>query len=56
MARKRFSAEEKIRIVLAGPRGKDSIAEPCRQESIAQGLYFRWPLELSIVESVSPAL
>lgn len=34
--RRRFSAEEKIRIVLAGLRGEDSIAELCRQESIAQ--------------------
>jgi len=30
--RKRYSAEEKIRIVLAGLRGEDSIAELCRQE------------------------
>ena len=37
--RKRYSSEEKIRIVLAGLRGEDSIAELCRQESIAQGLY-----------------
>ena len=36
--RKRYSAEEKIRIVLAGLRGEDSIAELCRQEGIAQGL------------------
>jgi hypothetical protein len=33
--RKRYSAEEKIRIVLAGLRGEDSIAELCRQEGIA---------------------
>ncbi len=38
--RKRYSPEEKIRIVLAGLRGEDSIAELCRQEGIAQGLYF----------------
>jgi transposase len=37
--RKRYSSEEKIRIVLAGLRGEDSIAELCRQEGIAQGLY-----------------
>jgi hypothetical protein len=35
--RKRYSSEEKIRIVLAGLRGEDSIAELCRQEGIAQG-------------------
>ena len=33
--RKRYSAEEKIRIVLDGLRGKESIAELCRQEGIA---------------------
>ena len=35
--RNRYSSEEKIRIVLAGLRGEDSIAELCRQEGIAQG-------------------
>jgi len=34
--RKRYSAEEKIRIVLDGLRGEDSIAELCRREGIAQ--------------------
>jgi len=37
--RKQYSAEEKIRIVLDGLRGEDSIAELCRQEGIAQSLY-----------------
>ena len=37
--RKQHSAEEKIRIVLAGLRGEDSIAEHCRREGIAQSLY-----------------
>ena len=40
--RKRYSAEEKIRIVLDGLRGEESIAELCRQEGIAQGLYYKW--------------
>ena len=40
--RKRYSSEEKIRIVLAGLRGEDSIAELCRQEGIAQGMYYSW--------------
>ena len=43
--RKRYSSEEKIRIVLAGLRGEDSIAELCRQEGIAQGLYYAWSKE-----------
>jgi len=40
--RRKFSAEEKIRIVLEGVRGEDSIAELCRKEGIAQNLYYRW--------------
>src|ERR1700733_13419228 len=40
--RKQYSAEEKIRIVLEGLRGEDSIAELCRREGIAQTLYYRW--------------
>ena len=40
--RKRYSAEEKIRIVLDGLRGEESIAELCRQEGSAQGLYYKW--------------
>src|SRR6201982_1187212 len=40
--RKQYSAEDKIRIVLDGLRGEDSIAELCRREGIAQNLYYRW--------------
>ena len=40
--RKQYSAEEKIRIVLEGLRGEDSIPELCRREGIAQNLYYRW--------------
>mgnify|MGYP001816402022 CR=1 FL=1 len=43
--RKRYSSEEKIRIVLAGLRGEDSIAELCRQEGISQGMYYSWSKE-----------
>ena len=39
--RKRYSAEDKIRIVLDGLRGEDSIAELCRREGISQGLYYK---------------
>ena len=39
--RRRFSAEDKIRIVLEGLRGEDSIAELCRREGIVQNLYYR---------------
>jgi len=40
--RRKFSAEEKIRVVLEGLRGEDSIAELCRREGINQNLYYRW--------------
>ena len=43
--RRHYSAEEKIRIVLAGLRGEDSIAELCRKEGINQNLYYRWSKE-----------
>ncbi len=39
--RKQYSAEEKIRIVVDGLRGEDSIAELCRREGIAQSLYYK---------------
>ena len=42
VTRRQFSAEEKIRIVLEGLRGEDSIAELCRREGIVQNLYYRW--------------
>ena len=40
--RRKFSSEEKIRIVLAGLRGEESVAELCRHEGIHQNLYYRW--------------
>lgn len=43
--RRHFSAEDKIRIVLDGLRGEDSIAELCRREGIAQSLYYTWSKE-----------
>ena len=43
--RRRFSAEEKIRIVLEGLRGEESIAALCRREGLAPNLYYRWSKE-----------
>ncbi|CAO4164291.1 IS3 family ISMch3 transposase ORF A [Methylorubrum extorquens] len=43
--RRQFSAEEKIRIVLEGLRGEDSIAELCRREGIASSMYYGWSKE-----------
>lgn len=40
--RKHYSSEEKIRIVLDGHRGEESITELCRREGISQGLYYKW--------------
>jgi transposase len=43
--RRRFSAEEKIRIILEGLRGEESIAELCRREGLAPNLSYRWSKE-----------
>ncbi|MGW8180830.1 MAG: IS3 family transposase [bacterium] len=43
--RKKYSAEEKIRIILEGFRGEDSIAELCRREGIHANLYYKWSKE-----------
>jgi transposase len=43
--RRKYSAEEKIRIVIAGLRGEDTVAELCRREGIAQSLYYKWSKE-----------
>ena len=40
--RRKFSSEEKIRVVLDGLRGESSIAQLCRKEGINQNLYYRW--------------
>lgn len=45
VTRRQFSAEEKIRIVLEGLRGEDSIAELCRREGIASSMYYGWSKE-----------
>jgi transposase len=41
-ARRKFSSEEKIRIILEGIKGEASISEICRVEGIAPALYYRW--------------
>ena len=43
--RKKYSAEEKIRIVLEGLRGESTVAELCRKEGINQNLYYKWSKE-----------
>ena len=40
--RRKFSPEEKIRIVLEGLKGEESISEICRREGITSSLYYRW--------------
>jgi hypothetical protein len=47
--RRQFSAEEKIRIVLTGLRGEDSIAELCRREGIVENLYYHGPLRTAAI-------
>lgn len=43
--RKKYSAEEKLRIVLEGLRGEEKIAELCRREGIYQNMYYKWSKE-----------
>jgi transposase len=43
--RRQYSAEEKVRIVIAGSHGEESIGELCRKEGINQNLYYRWSKE-----------
>jgi len=43
--RRHYSAEEKIRIVLEGLRGEDSVAELCRREALNTNVYYRWSKE-----------
>lgn len=43
--RRKYSAEEKIRIVLEGLRGEESIAELCRREGVNPNMYYKWSKE-----------
>ena len=43
--RKKYGAEDKIRIVIEGLRGDMSVAELCRKEGIAQSMYYKWSKE-----------
>ena len=53
--RKRYSAEEKIRIVLDGLRGEETIAELCWIEGIAQSIYYKWSKEFMKAGKRRPA-
>ena len=44
-SQRKYSAEEKVRIVLEGLRGEETVAELCRREGISQSLYYRWSKE-----------
>ncbi len=43
--RRRYTCEEKIRIVLEGLKGEESVAELCRREGISPNLYYTWSKE-----------
>ena len=49
--RKKYSSEEKVRIVLEGLRGEESIAELCRREGIPSNLYYRALVNKVVFES-----
>ena len=53
--RKHYSAEEKIRIVLEGLRGEDSIAELCRREGIPPNVSYRWSKDFLEAGKKGPA-
>lgn len=40
--RRKYSSEEKIKIIIEGIRGETTVAELCRKESISQALYYKW--------------
>jgi len=40
--KRKFAAEEKIRIILEGLKGEESISAICRKEGISNALYYRW--------------
>jgi transposase len=43
--RRHFGAEDKIRVILQGLRGEESLAAICRKEGLHQNLYYRWSKE-----------
>jgi hypothetical protein len=57
--KRKFSSEEKIRIVISGLRGDESINTICRKEGIAPALYYRWSkdfIEAAIAENGVPEI
>lgn len=40
--RRKFNSEEKIRIVIEGLRGEETVASLCRKEGISPALYYKW--------------
>ena len=40
--RRKYSSEEKIRIIIDGMRGETTVAELCRKEGLSQALYYKW--------------
>jgi transposase len=42
LTRRRFSAEDKIRIVMEGVRGEEPVSVLCRREGIQSTVYYRW--------------
>ena len=53
--RRKFSPEEKIRIVLEGLRGEQNVSDLCRREGIASNLYYRWSKDFLEAGKKQPA-
>jgi transposase len=43
--RKKYTSEEKIRVVLEGLRGEATVAELCRREGLNTNIYYKWSKE-----------
>jgi transposase-like protein len=54
--RRKFSSDEKIRIVLEGLRGETSISEICRREGIAASVYYKWSKSLTVLPRLYSAM
>ena len=47
--RRQYTAEEKIRIVLEGLQGEQSVAKICRREGLNTNIYYRWIGPISMI-------
>ena len=51
VTRRKYTPEEKVRIVIEGIRGEISVSALCRREGINPGVYYKWFNEFSVFQS-----